>query len=107
MCVVQVFKERFKIDMPHRFKSHSYFVPTFCDLCGQVMHGIFRQGVKCEGGCVAVRVDTRMCVQYEILGYFVKLFCLDSQIELCSKLHEQLDRFLCIYVQSTVCIPSM
>ena len=46
---LQYLKERFKINMPHRFKAHSYFRPTFCDLCGQMMHGLLRQGVKCEG----------------------------------------------------------
>lgn len=41
-------KERFKIDVPHRFKPHSFLGPNFCDMCGQMMHGIFRQGLKCE-----------------------------------------------------------
>jgi len=41
-------KERFKIDVPHRFRMHSFLGPTFCDMCGQLMHGLFRQGLKCE-----------------------------------------------------------
>ena len=45
----QFLKERFKIDVPHRFKPHSFLGPNFCDMCGQMMHGIFRQGLKCEG----------------------------------------------------------
>lgn len=41
-------KERFKIDVPHRFKNHTFLGPTFCDMCGQLMHGIFKQQLKCD-----------------------------------------------------------
>lgn len=36
---------------PHALTVHSYKVPTFCDFCGEMLFGLVRQGLKCEGKC--------------------------------------------------------
>ncbi|XP_051502169.1 serine/threonine-protein kinase D3-like isoform X7 [Myxocyprinus asiaticus] len=34
---------------PHALYVHSYKAPTFCDYCGEMLWGLVRQGLKCEG----------------------------------------------------------
>ena len=44
--VLQYLKERFQINMPHRFKKAGFMSTGFCDLCGQLI--IMGQGRKCS-----------------------------------------------------------
>lgn len=41
---------------PHALFVHSYRAPAFCDHCGEMLWGLVRQGLKCEGcGLITIR----------------------------------------------------
>lgn len=56
MCVcpsAQAKAEDFQI-RPHTLYVHSYKAPAFCDDCGEMLWGLVRQGLKCEGAAAAL-----------------------------------------------------
>lgn len=48
VLTAQVLAEEVKV-RPHTLIVHSYKAPTFCDFCGEMLFGLVRQGLKCEG----------------------------------------------------------
>nr|CAI5857550.1 unnamed protein product [Callosobruchus analis] len=38
----------FNVNVPHRFVVHNFRRFTFCDHCGSMLYGLFRQGLQCE-----------------------------------------------------------
>jgi len=40
--------QRFKINVPHRFELHNFRKLTWCNHCGSLLYGFFRQGQQCK-----------------------------------------------------------
>lgn len=49
LLLLQAQGARFKINVPHRFAVHNYRRFTWCDHCGSLLYGLYRQGLQCEG----------------------------------------------------------
>lgn len=47
---------------PHALSVHSYKTPTFCDFCGEMLFGLVRQGLKCEGKTIYKEVILVRCL---------------------------------------------
>ncbi|XP_018907976.1 protein kinase C isoform X1 [Bemisia tabaci] len=39
--------QRFGVNVPHMFESHTYKLLTFCDHCGSLLYGFYKQGLQC------------------------------------------------------------
>uniref|UniRef100_A0A8C7U2W2 Protein kinase C n=1 Tax=Oncorhynchus mykiss TaxID=8022 RepID=A0A8C7U2W2_ONCMY len=94
-------KERFKIDMPHRFKNHNYMSPTFCDHCGSLLWGLVKQGLKCE--------DCAMNVHHKCQDKVANLCGINQKLlaEALTQVSQVSERVCCVYVQAcrhVVCV---
>ena len=48
-AIVNTLSDQIPLVRPHSLAVHSYKAPTFCDFCGEMLFGLVRQGLKCEG----------------------------------------------------------
>lgn len=65
---------------PHALAVHSYKVPTFCDFCGEMLFGLVRQGLKCEGKFMIILYnmyyviyDNVYCIYVYAYKYYISI----------------------------------
>merc|ERR1711971_1218280 len=71
---------------PHSLVIHSYKTPTFCDVCKEMLFGMFKQGLKCEYCGLNIH---KKCVKYlpKIPHTFVlHTFTKPTKCHFCNKL---------------------
>lgn len=64
LITAQATVEDFQI-RPHALYVHSYKAPTFCDYCGEMLWGLVRQGLKCEGTACFSACEIHIYYMYE------------------------------------------
>lgn len=74
--------KRFNIDLPHRFQVHNYKTPTFCDHCGSLLYGLFKQGLKCQGIIPCNTWTTHKCEKENNFSSIERCCIYKSHIEL-------------------------
>lgn len=58
----KVLAQRFAINVPHTFAVKSYKSPTFCDHCGTLLWGMWRQGLQCKVKSCKFNVRVSICL---------------------------------------------
>lgn len=60
---------------PHALFVHSYRAPAFCDHCGEMLWGLVRQGLKCEGKCLNISLNFCQITLEKEIDHNVIIFC--------------------------------
>jgi hypothetical protein len=63
--------------VPHVLSLHTYLSPTFCDLCGQFLFGLYKQGMKCDGKRNILLFNLFMLFFYSKQKVVVEIFIKD------------------------------
>lgn len=65
---------------PHTLSVHSYKSPTFCDFCGEMLFGLVRQGLKCDGKS-NFHTDTQLHEELSIIHFSCNILKIRMFIE--------------------------
>ena len=71
----------------HKFRTHSYTSPTFCDHCGSLLYGLMHQGLQCHGPALLLMIVRPICTAVCYMNVHKK--CLESVPNLCGCDHTE------------------